>query len=93
MKTESQVLGSNVRRHRKAAGWTQEQLAIHTSLSSDYISRLELGKENPSLDVLVRLSRCYGVALPELFRVPDSVRDACNSVRAETVQKIFKNGV
>lgn len=54
------VIGQNIRKHRKRQGLTQEQLAASASLSSDYISRLECGKENPTLDVLMRISRaCY----------------------------------
>ncbi|MBU3679904.1 MAG: helix-turn-helix transcriptional regulator, partial [Candidatus Kapabacteria bacterium] len=52
MREESRVIGQNVRRHRQSMKWTQEMLAAEVHLSSDYISLLELGKENPTLDVL-----------------------------------------
>ncbi len=43
-------------------------LAAEVKLSSDYISRLELGKENPTLDVLVRLSIVFKREVVELFK-------------------------
>lgn len=92
MMTESQVVGANVRRYRKAARWTQEQLAKHANLSSDYVSRLELGKENPTLEVLVWLSQCFGVALIELFRTSDQATVARTLPHAETVDNTINNG-
>ncbi|MBU3699593.1 MAG: helix-turn-helix transcriptional regulator [Candidatus Kapabacteria bacterium] len=68
MRSHSMIVGMNIRRVRKSAGWTQEKLAVNTQLSSDYISRLELGKENPTLDVLVRISACLHFEIGELFR-------------------------
>lgn len=71
MREESRVKGRNVRRHRQSMKWTQEMLAAEVKLSSDYISRLELGKENPTLDVLVRLSIVFKRDVAELFAAED----------------------
>lgn len=68
MREKSRVIGQNVRRHRINRKWTQEMLAAEVKLSSDYISRLELGKENPTLDVLVRISIVFKRDVVELFR-------------------------
>lgn len=68
MRKESRVIGRNVRRQRLIRRWTQEMLAAEVKLSSDYISRLELGKENPTLDVLVRLSIVFKREVVELFK-------------------------
>ena len=59
--------GGNVRKLRMQQGLTQERLADRVSLSSDYLSRLELGKENPTIDVLHRLSSALGVGISSLF--------------------------
>ena len=42
-------------------------LAAEVKLSSDYISRLELGKENPTLDVLVRISIVFDTKVRDLL--------------------------
>ena len=49
-------LGSNVRRIRKDAGLTQEELAIKCGLDRTYISGIERGLRNPSFDKLLLLS-------------------------------------
>lgn len=71
MREESRVIGQNVRRQRIERKWTQEMLAAEVKLSSDYISRLELGKENPTLDVLVRISIVFNREVVELFKADE----------------------
>jgi len=51
-----------VRRLRKAAGLTQEQLGERCSMDLSAVSRLERGHRNPRLDTLVRLARALGVS-------------------------------
>lgn len=66
------VVGINVRRLRRMRQYTQEQLALEAGISSDYLSRLELGKENPTIDVLARLAAALGAGITDLF---DQVHD------------------
>lgn len=47
---------------------TQIQLSQETGLSRDYISELERGvNKNPSLDVMIKISRALNVSVQELF--------------------------
>lgn len=64
------VVGNNVRRLRRHRMLTQEQLAEGAGISSDYLSRMELGKENPTVDVLARLAKALESDITELFVVP-----------------------
>lgn len=57
-------LGRRIRDLRKRAGWTQEQLAQATRLTRVYIVAVESGKQNVSMDVIVRLANGLEV-LPE----------------------------
>lgn len=66
------VVGMNIRRLRRIRQLTQEQLALDAGISSDYLSRMELGKENPTIDVLARLADALDVAITELFHDPKS---------------------
>lgn len=49
------MLGEELKRARKAAGLTQEQLASAADLHSTYVSMLECDKKSPTLDVLFRI--------------------------------------
>jgi len=62
------VLGEAIRTHRKKAELSQETLAEKAHLSPVYISRVECGKENISVDAAMRIAKAVGVRLEDLFR-------------------------
>lgn len=62
------ILGGNIRRRRKRAGWTQEKLAEKADLTYKYLGEVERGLVNVSLDSLIRLARALGVRLRDLIR-------------------------
>ena len=64
--TPEERFASNLRRYRKAAKLTQEQLAAKTELHPTEISRLERGVRNPRLATIVRLARGLGVGAEQL---------------------------
>ena len=51
-----QLLGVNVRHHRKLKGLTQEELALEAGMERSYVSDLERGTRNPSVLALGRLA-------------------------------------
>ena len=56
-----QLLGVNVRFHRKLKRMTQEQLALEAGMERSYVSDLERGTRNPSVRVLGRLAQALSV--------------------------------
>ncbi len=53
---------------RQARGLTQEQLARKAKITQAYLAMLESGvKQNPSLEVLQRISQALGLSVGELF--------------------------
>lgn len=46
---------------------TQEQLAGKMGIGPKYLSSIERGKENPTLNTLITLSKALGVDLGEIF--------------------------
>jgi transcriptional regulator with XRE-family HTH domain len=64
--TPEERFASNLRRYRKAAKLTQEQLAAKSELHPTEISRLERGVRNPRLATIVRLARGLGVGAEQL---------------------------
>lgn len=60
------LLGEAVRARRKKAKFSQEKLAEKADLSTVFISRVERGKESPSVDSLVKIARALGVRVREL---------------------------
>lgn len=56
-----ELLGLNVRRHRKRKGMTQEQLALECGMERSYVSDLERGRRNPSVRALGRLAEALDI--------------------------------
>jgi transcriptional regulator with XRE-family HTH domain len=50
-----------LRRHRDAAGLSQQQLADSVGIAKSYISSLELGYRAPHLNLLVKIAQALGV--------------------------------
>jgi transcriptional regulator with XRE-family HTH domain len=61
-------VGPRLRAHRHARGWTLEDLAARAGMSASTLSRLESGKRQASLELLLPLTRHLGVRLDDLVR-------------------------
>ena len=64
-------LGRRVRDLRQKADWTQAQLAKTTGLTRAYIVAVEGGKQNVSMDVVVRIANGLGVAPDQLLSMEE----------------------
>jgi transcriptional regulator with XRE-family HTH domain len=60
------IVGKNVRRLRLAKGLTQEQLAVLSGFTQQYLSELENGKHNPTVVTLYELSQQLGSTPAEM---------------------------
>lgn len=63
------TVAKNVRKYRKLAGITQEQLAVDIDISHDYLRRFESqeGKEGLSLISLYKISIVLNVTMDKFF--------------------------
>lgn len=69
-------IGSRVRAHRQARGWSMRELARHAGVSQPFVSKLESGKLLPSLPTLYGLAATFGLPVssllpPVMSREPD----------------------
>lgn len=55
--------GKAVRRRRRELEMTQEQLSEKADLARTYISNLERGRINPSLETMIKISEALDVAV------------------------------
>lgn len=62
------LMGRNVRKHRKRLGLSQEELGFRAELKRSYVSELERGRRNPTVQALGRLASALGVEPAELLR-------------------------
>jgi len=61
-------IGTNIRRFRKKACFSQERLAEKADLHPVYISQVERGEKAVSVEALWRLSKALDVPMAFLFR-------------------------
>lgn len=61
-----QVFAANLRRARRWKDVSQEQLGFESGLSRAYVSSVERGVRNVSIDNMARLADALGIALSEL---------------------------
>lgn len=64
------MLAANLRRLRKAAGLSQEELAHRAQIDRTYISALERSVYAAGIDVVDRIARELGVEAADLLRTP-----------------------
>ncbi|MGR3319134.1 MAG: helix-turn-helix domain-containing protein [Candidatus Anammoxibacter sp.] len=67
MKTRN-IVGTNIRRLRINAGYTQENLALKSSLSQGFINQLESGKRRYTQNCLELIAGALDVSIIDLFK-------------------------
>lgn len=63
------TFSANVRAERARANYTQEQLAELVGVSTEYISRIEHAKVNPTIMVVAKIAIALGITLDTLLPV------------------------
>jgi transcriptional regulator with XRE-family HTH domain len=64
--SSKQKLGKKMRELRKNQGLSQEQLSFTAKIDRSYISEIENGLRNPSLQTLEKLAKALKVKLSDL---------------------------
>jgi transcriptional regulator with XRE-family HTH domain len=62
------IIALNVKSYRKQCGLAQERLGLESGVDRTLVSRIERGLGNPTLMVLLRLSKRLGVTIPDLLQ-------------------------
>ena len=74
-----EILGNNIRNLRKERNWTQEQLAEKAEISVPYMTQIELGKKQASLETVENIAKALSVSIDELFRSSPSRNKSINA--------------
>lgn len=85
----SRNLAENVTTLRKKRGLTQSRLAELSGATRASIALVESGSANPTMEILIKLSRALQVSLDELFSTPeaDCVLTKADDVKVEGKRK------
>lgn len=77
------AVGKRIKTLRHRNGLTQDRLAEQVELSPKYISGIERGVENPTMDIVLRLAKTLKVEPYDLFLFGES----------EENEKVLRKGV
>ena len=88
MANVKEILGQNLKKHRKRLGITQSELADRAGLSTQYLGMIEIARNFPTADVLERLAAALGIKSNELFSVADSPERAMEQLQQAILDSI-----
>ncbi len=60
-------LGATIRAFRKAAKWSQDELADKAGVGRAYVGDIECARHNPRLSTLEAFADAFGITIGELF--------------------------
>lgn len=66
-------LGANVRRLREAAGYSQEAFGHMADIHRTYVSDVERGRRNPTIDVVEKFAMALNVRTGSLLDTPSEL--------------------
>ena len=69
----AKLFGERLKARRQELGLTQAQLFEQTGITSPYISAIERGKANPTLDMIVKLAEAVGLEASDMIRRDDQL--------------------
>jgi len=64
------LFGQNVRLAREQKGWSQDRLSDESGLHRTYISGIERGVRNPTIEIVQQIAVALDVDIQELFADP-----------------------
>lgn len=65
--THRAAFGARVRELRTGHGWSQEDFAHRAELDRTYVSGIECGTRNPTLDIIYKLASALDVPAADLL--------------------------
>ncbi|MDY3617728.1 DUF6514 family protein [Agathobaculum sp.] len=83
----TEIVGANIRRKRISRGETLEDLGNAAGVDTSHIGKIERGKHNATLDILLRISNALDMQLHELFD------EGAREERYETVTRFIKRNM
>jgi putative transcriptional regulator len=69
----SSSISNQVKEHRVARGWTQEQLAQSAGVSRQSINSIERNRYVPSLELALKFARIFACPTDQIFQLEKEI--------------------
>jgi len=83
-----EIFAKNVREHRRRCGFSQEQLAEKTGITTQYLAMMEIARKFPSSEVLERMAAAMDIKVYELFLIDHSPREELELLRKDIIREM-----
>lgn len=70
------MIGETLKRTRNIYGMTASEMSSALGISASYLSEIENGKKQPSLELLEKYADIYGIKLSSLILLSENIEDA-----------------
>jgi transcriptional regulator with XRE-family HTH domain len=82
------LFGQNLKELRKKLKWSQERLGEKADLHPTYISDIERGESNVSLEYIEKLASGLGLPVAELLNFPPAEKSQQERIQSELILRI-----
>jgi transcriptional regulator with XRE-family HTH domain len=82
------LFGQNLKELRRKLKWSQEKLGEKADLHPTYVSGIERGERNVSLEYIEKLASGFGLPIAELLNFPGSEKSEQERVQSELILRI-----
>lgn len=89
MENIKEIFGKNVKKYRKLAGFTQEEMAEKINVSQTFFANIERGKRGASFETVELLSKCFNIPYSALFEDSEQNNSITETFVDKTVKDIF----
>lgn len=66
-------IGENIKKVRKEKGLLQKQVAAEVGLDQSNYNKIENGQRQPSIEVLYKLAKLFGMTIDQLINLEDGI--------------------
>lgn len=80
-------IGSKIKEERELNGWSQDELAAKLHVTRQSVSKWEMGKVYPGIDILVQMSDIFDLSLDELIKGDKNLKKTIIETYRETPQQ------
>lgn len=88
MDSVKKKIGNNLKRLRRLKGLKQSELAELVGVEDKTISRIEVGGNYPSMDLLVRMAEALDIELTEFVNFSDKVTESLSEFTKDDIKVI-----
>ena len=78
------MIGDILKRTRAIYGYKANEMSVALGISTSYLSEIENNKKKPSLELLEKYSKIYGIKLSSLILLSEDYDDAKKDNKGET---------